>query len=135
LISWYWLFSKVFFTRKYIKIIIFYFLKFIYDISTSKRSKNIKKTIKNNYFFKSRYHCKNKHYLKDQSYMSQTIKQWYHIKCHFWPRLVGFMDFLLESVLFCISKEFLKKSILFLLLFTLKYFFYVFISFYFNVFI
>jgi len=42
-----------------------------------------KKQLKTIIFFKSRYHCKNKHYLKDQSYMSQTIKQWYHIKCHF----------------------------------------------------
>ena len=123
MISWYWLFSKVFFTRKYIKIIFFLFFKIYLWYQYIKTIKKYKKTIKNNYFFKSRYHCKNKHYLKDQSYMSQTIKQWYHIKCHFWPRLVGFMDFLLESVLFCISKEFLKKSILFLFLFTLKYFF------------
>ena len=34
---WLWLFFKVFFTRKYIKIIyIFYFLKIIFDISILK---------------------------------------------------------------------------------------------------
>ena len=37
------LFFKIFFVLKYIKIIFFYFLKIIFDISTLKWSKNIKK--------------------------------------------------------------------------------------------
>jgi hypothetical protein len=36
-------FFKVFFTRKCIKIIFFYFLKIIFNISASKLSKNTKK--------------------------------------------------------------------------------------------
>jgi len=43
-------FLKVFFTQKYIKIIFFYFLKIIFNISTSKRFKNKKILILNNFF-------------------------------------------------------------------------------------
>jgi hypothetical protein len=39
-------FFKVYFVWKYIKIIFFYFLKFIFDISKSKRSKNKKNNLK-----------------------------------------------------------------------------------------
>ena len=47
----------MFFVRKHFKIIFFHFLKYIFDISTSKRSKNSKKVIilsKKNYIFGKR---------------------------------------------------------------------------------
>jgi hypothetical protein len=50
-------FLKWFFLYKYIDLIYFYFLKFIFDINTLKQSKNIKKYYfkikKNNYFLKN----------------------------------------------------------------------------------
>jgi hypothetical protein len=39
------------FKKKYIKIILFYFLKFIFNISILKRYKNTKKLILNKYYF------------------------------------------------------------------------------------
>jgi len=43
---WLWLFFQVFFISKYIKMIyFFYFLKIIFEISTSKRSKTYKKNL------------------------------------------------------------------------------------------
>jgi hypothetical protein len=42
---WLWLFFKVFFTRKCIKMMSFYFLKIIFDINVSKWSENTKKIL------------------------------------------------------------------------------------------
>jgi len=39
---WLWLFFKVFFTQKNMSMIFFYFLKIIFEISTSKWFENIK---------------------------------------------------------------------------------------------
>jgi len=47
---WLWLLFKVLFMLKYIKIIFFYFLKIIFEISTSKRFKTHKKLIFSNFF-------------------------------------------------------------------------------------
>ena len=49
---WLWLFFKVFFIQKYIKMIFFLFLKIIFKINVSKWSENIKKIIfnKNNFW-------------------------------------------------------------------------------------
>jgi hypothetical protein len=60
----YSLFLKIFLDWKCIKIFFFYVLKFIFDTSTSKRSKNIKKLIWNNFFSKIQFKHRAKHPLE-----------------------------------------------------------------------